>query len=160
MNFLYSFRKKSKFKSHENVCKDYDYCHMIMSIQENSIFKNNQNKKSLKILFIIYADTKSLLEKIHACDENPEKSFTEKIRKHKTCCYSLLTHYPCDSSRSEHDFYRSDDCIKKFCVDLRNHATKMINYERKKCCHWHLRRITHTRIKQSATSAKRGFMIS
>lgn len=50
--------------------------------------------------------------------------------------------------------------MKKFCVDLGNHATKKINYERKKGCHWYLRRITHTRIEQSATSAKRGFMIS
>ena len=43
-----------------------------MSMEENSILKNNQEEKSWKTPFIIYADTKSLLEKTHACDKNPE----------------------------------------------------------------------------------------
>ena len=30
MNCLYSFEKKEKTKSHENVYKHYDYCHMTM----------------------------------------------------------------------------------------------------------------------------------
>ena len=37
-------------------------------MEKNSILKNNQEEKSLKTPFIIYADTKSLLENIHACD--------------------------------------------------------------------------------------------
>ena len=28
-------------------------------------------------------------------------------------------------------YYRGDNCIKKFCKDLREHATKIINYEKK-----------------------------
>ena len=30
------------------------------------------------------------------------------------------------------NYYRGDDCMKKFCKDLRIHATKIINYEKKK----------------------------
>ena len=32
----------------------------------------------------------------------------------------------------EINYYRSKDCMKKFCEDLRIHATKIINYEKKK----------------------------
>ena len=32
----------------------------------------------------------------------------------------------------ELNYYRGDDCMKKFCKDLREHATKIINYEKKK----------------------------
>ena len=53
-------------------------------MEESSILKHNQDKNILKTPFIIYADTKSLLKKIHACDENPEQTSTAKISKHKT----------------------------------------------------------------------------
>ena len=29
------------------------------------------------------------------------------------------------------DYYRGDYCMKKFCKDLREHTTKIINYEKK-----------------------------
>ena len=41
----------------------------------NKILKHNHGEKSLKALFMIYAD---LLEKMHLCQNNPEKSYTEK----------------------------------------------------------------------------------
>ena len=38
------------------------------------ILKYNQGQKSMKIPFVISADTESLLEKIQTCDNSPEKS--------------------------------------------------------------------------------------
>ena len=29
------------------------------------------------------------------------------------------------------DYYRGKNCMKNFCLDLREHATKIINYEKK-----------------------------
>ena len=29
------------------------------------------------------------------------------------------------------DYYKGEDCMKTFCKDLREHATKIINYEKK-----------------------------
>ena len=46
--------------------------------------------------------------------------------------YSLFTHYSFDKTKNKPDYYRGKDCMKKFCKDLREHATKMINYEKKK----------------------------
>ena len=42
------FRTESKLKLHENVCKNHDYCYMIMSEEVNGILKCNNGKKSLK----------------------------------------------------------------------------------------------------------------
>ena len=71
--------------------------------------------------FIIYADLESLLEKMDTCYDNTEKSSTNKINKHAPSGYSLFTHI----------VHRGEDCMKKFCLDLREHATKIINYEKK-----------------------------
>ena len=41
----------------------------------------------MKVLFVISADTESLLEKIDTCHNNPEKSSTTKVNKHTACSY-------------------------------------------------------------------------
>ena len=61
----------------------------------------------------------------------PEKSSTIKVNKHTSSGYSLFTHYSFDGTKIKHDFYRGEDCMKKFCKDLKKHATKTINYEKK-----------------------------
>ena len=30
------------------------------------------------------------------------------------------------------DYYKGEDCMKKFCLNLREHVTKIIHYEKKK----------------------------
>ena len=55
-----------------------------MPYEDNKILKYNPGEKSLKVPFIIYADLECLLEKIETCQNNPEKSYTEKKAKHKT----------------------------------------------------------------------------
>lgn len=64
MKCPYSFATESKLKSHEKVCKDHDYCHMIIRKKDKSSLKYNQDKKCLRAPFVIYADIESLLEKI------------------------------------------------------------------------------------------------
>ena len=81
---IYSFRTASKLKLHENVCKEYGYCHMIMPEEGSNILKYNQEKKTP---FVIYVDKEFQLEKTHACDNNPQEYFTGKIRKHTASDY-------------------------------------------------------------------------
>ena len=49
-----------------------------MPNEYNKILKYNHGEKSLKAPFIIYADLECLLEKMYSCQNNPEKSYTEK----------------------------------------------------------------------------------
>ena len=63
-----------------------------MPNEDNQILKYNHGEKSMEAPFIIYADLGSLLEKMEACYNNPEKSPTTKINKHTPSGYSLFTH--------------------------------------------------------------------
>ena len=71
------------------------------------------------------------LENIHACDNKPEESPTTKISKHTAYGYFSFTYCSFDSSRIKHNFDREADCMKKFRADLKRHAIKIINYEKK-----------------------------
>ena len=85
----------------------------------------------MRAQFIIYADLGSLLDKMDTCYDNTEKSSTTKINKHTPSGYSLFTHCSFNKAETNIDYYRGEDCMKKFCKDLREHATKIINYEKK-----------------------------
>ena len=50
---------------------------------------------------------------------------------HEPCGYSLDLVSSFDSKQNKHNFYRGKDCIKRFCSDLKELATKIINYEEK-----------------------------
>lgn len=67
MSCLFQFKEESKHKSPENGDKNNDYCHLMLSEEGNKILKYNKDKKYLKTLFVIYADTEFLHEKIASC---------------------------------------------------------------------------------------------
>ena len=73
----------------------------------------------MKAPFIMFADLESLLEKMNICYDSPEKSSTTKINKHTPSGYSLFTHSSFDKTKNKLDYYRGEDCMKKFCLDLR-----------------------------------------
>ena len=100
-----------------------------MPTEDNNTFKYNQGEKSIKLLFVVYADLECLLEKMSTCYNNPGKSSTTKINKHKASGYSIFTHCSFDKSKNKLNYYRGEDCMKRFCKDLREYATKIINYE-------------------------------
>ena len=60
---FHSFRTEKKRNLYKDVCKDFDYCYIEMPEEDKSILKYNHGKKSMKVLFVIYAYIESLLEK-------------------------------------------------------------------------------------------------
>ena len=66
------------------------------------------------------------------CQNNSNESSTTEINKHVPSGYSLFTHCSFDKTKNKLDYYRGKDCMKMFCKDLREHATKIINYDKKK----------------------------
>ena len=103
-----------------------------MSTKNDNIIQYNHGEKSMKLPFVIYADLECLLEKMSTCINNPNESSTTKINKHLPSGYSIFTHCSFDESKNKLNYYRKDDCMKKFSKDLREHVTKIINYEKKK----------------------------
>ena len=103
-----------------------------MPNEYNKILKYNHREKSLKAPFMINVDFyECLLEKVHSCQYNLEKSYTEKKTKHMPCGYSLSTNCSFDAAKNKLDCYRGKDCMEKFCKDLREHAMRIFNYEKK-----------------------------
>ena len=103
-----------------------------MPTKDSNTIKYNQGEKSIKLPFVIYADLECLLEKMSTCINNPNESSTTKINKHVPSGYSIFTHCSFDESKNKLNYYRGKDCMKKFSKDLREHASKIINYEKKK----------------------------
>ena len=132
LNCFHSYRTKNKLEAHKKICENHDYCHVEMPIKGNNTIKYSHGEKSMKLPFAIYADLECLLEKMSNCQNSPNKSSTTKINKHTPSGYSIFTSCSFDESKNKLDYYRRDDCMKKFCKDLRKHATKIINYEKKK----------------------------
>ena len=89
----------------------------------------------MKIPFIIYADMKSLLEKIDTCPKNPKNSSITKINKHTASGYFLFTHCSFNLTKNKYQYYRGKECMKNFCRNGRKHVIKIISYEKKKCDH-------------------------
>ena len=131
LNCFHSYRTKNKLDAHKKICENHEYCHIEMPTKDNNIIKYNQGEKSIKLSFIVYADLECLLEKMSTCYNTLEESSTTKVNRHTPSGYSIFTHCSFDKSKNKLDYYRGEDCITKFCKDLREHATKIINYEKK-----------------------------
>ena len=117
-----------------------------MPNEENKILKYNYGEKSLKFPAIIYADLECLLEKMHSCQNNLEKSYAEEKTKHTPSGYSLFTNCSFDSAENRLHCYRGKDCMERFCKDLRKHAMKIFemkpladkenkSYKKQKVCY-------------------------
>ena len=103
-----------------------------MPTKDNNIIKYNHGEESMKLPFVIYADLECLIEKMSTCINNPNESSTTKINNYTPSGYSIFTSCSFDESRNKLNYYRGDDYMKKFCKDLKEHATRIINYEKKK----------------------------
>ena len=91
-NCFCSFRTKNSLKSHENVCRDHNYCYIEMPDKDNNILKYNPGEKSMKIEDVIFLDIECLFKKISTCGNIPRKSSIFKLNKHTPCGFSLLNH--------------------------------------------------------------------
>ena len=70
---------------------------------------------------------------MYSCQNNPEKSHTEKKKTtHTASSYSIFTNCSFDLTKNKLDFYKDEDCMERFCKDLREHAMKITNYEKKR----------------------------
>ena len=71
LNCFHSYTIKNKLKKYEDVYKNIDYCYVDRPKEYNENKKYNYGEKPVKVLFIIYADMESFLEKISTCHNKP-----------------------------------------------------------------------------------------
>ena len=129
LNYFHSYRTLNKLKKHERACNNNDYCHVDMPKKGNNILKYSPGDKSLQAPFIIYADFECLLKKEQYFQNNPKNSYTQTKAKHKPSGFSLSSICSFDETKSRQRFYRRKGCLKRFCNDLKELTTEIINYE-------------------------------
>ena len=131
LNCFHSYRTENKLNVHKKICENHEYCNIEMPSRNNNIIKYNQGEKSLELPFIIYADLECLLKKIDTCQNNPDLLSTTKINQHIPSGYSIYANCSFDKSNNKLSYYRGEDCMKRFCKDLKDHATKIIDFKKK-----------------------------
>ena len=131
LNCLHSSRTDNACKKHERLCENNDYCYVEIPTKVNKILKYDYGKKWLKTPFVIYVDLECLLLKQESRQNNPNESYTERKAIHEPCRYSLDLVCSFDSKEDKHSFYRGKDCIKRFCSEVKELGTKIVNHGQK-----------------------------
>ena len=116
----------------KSYVKNKDFCSIVMPFQDTKILEFNQYQKSDKAPFIIYANLECTIEKIDGCKSNTENSSATKIGEHIPSGFSVSTILSFKSTENKHDVSRGEDCMRRFCESLREHAMKIINSKNKK----------------------------
>ena len=65
-------------------------------------------------------------------NNNLEKSYTEKKTRHEPFGWAMFTKCSFDKKENKLNYYRGKYWIEKLCKKLKEHAMKIINYEKKK----------------------------
>ena len=64
--------------------------------------------------------------------KNKKKQKQKKQTKYTPSGYSIFTSCSFDPTENKFDCHKEENCMESFCKDLREHAIKVINYEKKK----------------------------
>ena len=115
LNCFRSYVTKNKLKEHEEICNNNDSCCIEMPSWAEKTLKYNPGEKSLKAPFTIYIGLECLLKKEQSCQNNPEKSWTEKKAIHEPSGWSMFIRCSFDKIENKLNYYRGKDCIEKLC---------------------------------------------
>ena len=119
MYCLQCFSREDVLTEHKNNCISINGKQAINMPEKGDkvYFKNNH--KQLPTPFVIYADFEALTEKIHGCQPNNEKSYTEAYQKHTDCGYGykVVCHYD-DKYSKPVQIYRGENAVYKFMENM------------------------------------------
>ena len=88
MYCLQCFSSEKVLTNHKENCIQVNGTQAIkMPTKDNSILKFNNFHKQLPVPFVIYSDFEAITEKIHGCQPNDDKSYTEAYQRHTDCGY-------------------------------------------------------------------------
>ena len=130
LNCFHSYRTFNKLKKHERVCNNHDYCRIYM-LKEHEKNKILTSRKVIKSSFYNLCRFRMSIKKTQYCQNSPKNSYTEKKAKRKPSGYAWCSISLFDDTKNKHYFYKRKDCIERFCEDLKELGTEMINFKKK-----------------------------
>ena len=73
--------------------------------------KTQSRRKIIKSTICNYLDLECLLKKEQSCQNNPEKSDTEKKARHELSGWAMFTRRSFDKKENKLNYYREKDCV-------------------------------------------------
>ena len=110
LNCFNSYSTEKRLGKHEKECYDHDDCDKEIPNEDNKILEYKHVEKPLRAPFMVPADLEFLLEKIHSCQNNHEKYYTEKKAKHSPSGSF-------DASKNKLGYYRVKNFMERFCKE-------------------------------------------
>ena len=134
MHCLQCFSSEKVLINHKENCIQVNGTQGIkMPDKNNNTLKFNNFHKQLAVPFVIYADFEAITEKIHGCQPNNNKSYTEAYQKHTDCGYGYKVVCCYDDKYTKPvQIYRGEKAVYKFMEAMLEevvHCKRMIKKE-------------------------------
>ena len=111
---LQCFKSEIVLNNHKENCITVNGAQAIkMPKADNVVYFTNYHK-GLAAPFVIYADFEAITGKVHGCQPNNDKSYTESHQKHKDCGYGYKVCRYDDKCSKPIQIYRGEKTIHKF----------------------------------------------
>ena len=119
MYCLQCFSREDILTEHKNNCISINGKQAInMPKKGDKVYFKNHHKQ-LPVPFVIYADFEAITEKIHGCQPNNEKSYTEAYQKHTDCGYGYKVVCCYDDKYTKPvQIYRGENAVHKFMENM------------------------------------------
>ena len=122
MHCLQCFSSDRVLSNHKDICIQVNGTQAIkMPTKDNNILKFNNFHKQQPVPFVIYADFEAITEKIHGCQQEGKKSYTEAYQKHTDCGYGYKVVCCYDDKYTKPiQLYRGENAVYKFMENMLN----------------------------------------
>ena len=120
MHCLQCFSSDRVLNNHKDNCIQVNGTQAIkMPTKDNNILKFNNFHKQQPVPFVIYADFEAITEKIHGCQPDSNKSYTEAYQKHTDCGYGYKVICCYDDKHTKPiQIYRGEKAVYKFMENM------------------------------------------
>ena len=120
MHCLQCFSSDRVLSNHKDICIQVNGAQAIkMPNKDNNILKFNNFHKQQPVPFVIYADFEAITEKIHGCQQDGNKSYTEAYQRHTDCGYGYKVVCCYDDKYTKPiQLYRGEKAVYKFMENI------------------------------------------
>ena len=117
---LQCFSSDRVLNNHKDICIQVNGQQAIkMPDKDNNILKFNNFHKQQPVPFVIYADFEAITEKIHGCQQDGNKSYTEAYQRHTDCGYGYKVVCCYDDKYTKPiQLYRGEKVVYKFMENM------------------------------------------
>ena len=123
---LQGYTTKGLLEKHRTLCRGAAHrpTRIDMSEKGKNTLQFTNYQKQMKAPLVIYADSKSILEKISTCMLEPGASSTTQTEIHKPCGFSFVA-VRSDGEVVKDFLYRGEDCVQRFLAALVDTESKL-----------------------------------